>query len=569
MLTRLSIRSRVLVLVAVVLSLSVAVGFFAKRAGWKATEVAVDQARTMLDEGQRERLRSLVEITSGVFSEELARIEDPQEKIETLRRLNDASWYKSFADETEPTGYFFVFDYNQISISHALNPSIHGTDYSNNTDADGNRMIYEMARLAEKGGGYFTYRWQKPGTDESKTKLSYAAGIPGTDYWIGTGVYIDDLEVRASAVRDELTGTYNEGLAQAAFIVGGIFVLGILPGVLYILKRSIVAPIRTLRDELASIATGDADLTARIPVTGKDEISQAAGHFNTFMGQLGEMITEIRSNTSQLAAESQTISGEVQRVASVLQDQAVHTSSVAAAAEELSASVEAVASTGEEVTRVSRGAGDQASEGSRVVASTVDEITTIHDVVNTTARSISELGERSESISSVLEVINDIADQTNLLALNAAIEAARAGEHGRGFAVVADEVRKLAERTTKATEEVTGSITEIQEGTRQTVAEIESSQERATRGVELAGEAGRALEAIVNSSADVTSRIESIATATAEQSRASNDVTNSVTQIRSSASNATQAADSAAQAVVGLESRVQKLDALVERFRTN
>ena len=202
-----------------------------------------------------------------------------------------------------------------------------------------------------------------------------------------------------------------------------------------------------------------------------------------------------------------------------------------------------------------------------MVEDSIQSMRSIHSVVNESAKAIDELGKRSEQIGQIIGVINEIADQTNLLALNAAIEAARAGEHGRGFAVVADEVRKLAERTTQATEEVADSIKAIQSETRTAVERMSSGTKTVEEGVELSSRTQEALEAIVSSSHQVTSMIQAIAAAADQQSVAAGQIASSVDSIntvtRQSAEGVTQAADAATQ----LSAKAETLQQMVGKFK--
>jgi methyl-accepting chemotaxis protein len=211
--------------------------------------------------------------------------------------------------------------------------------------------------------------------------------------------------------------------------------------------------------------------------------------------------------------------------------------------------------------------GTKAQRGGEVVGQTITEMRAIAEQVDASARSISELGKKSEEIGRIIGVINDIADQTNLLALNAAIEAARAGEHGRGFAVVADEVRKLAERTTHATKEVAQSIRDIQDRTGEAVSTIQQSSGRVGKGVELASEAGSSLHEIVGGSDSLRSMVQTIATASDQQSQASADVARSVGAIAELSRSLSTSAQQTRSIAEAFTRQAGALDAAISRFK--
>jgi methyl-accepting chemotaxis protein len=203
------------------------------------------------------------------------------------------------------------------------------------------------------------------------------------------------------------------------------------------------------------------------------------------------------------------------------------------------------------------------------VQQTLEGMQAIAAVVNESATAITELGKRSDQIGEIIGVINDIADQTNLLALNAAIEAARAGEHGRGFAVVADEVRKLAERTTQATKEVADSIKAIQSETTGAVRKMNAGTEKVQAGVKLAEQAGSVLAGIVEGSGKVASMIQTIAAASEEQSAAAEQISKNVDQINAVTTQAAQGASQAAAAATQLSAKSEQLQRLVGQFKFN
>ena len=251
----------------------------------------------------------------------------------------------------------------------------------------------------------------------------------------------------------------------------------------------------------------------------------------------------------------------------MMREQSSQTEQVSSAVEEMSSTIQDVAGKGADAAGVAQSAGSRAQHGGQTVSRTAEGINQLAEVVRGATDAVGDLGHRAEQIGQIIDVINDIADQTNLLALNAAIEAARAGEHGRGFAVVADEVRKLAERTTGATAEVAESITAIQERTKDAVERMKSGNERAEQGVTLAGEAGDSLREIVAGAEQVVGAINSIAAATEEQASASEQISRSVEGIRSVARQSAEGVEQAASAASELSNKAEHLAEMIARFR--
>jgi methyl-accepting chemotaxis protein len=356
-------------------------------------------------------------------------------------------------------------------------------------------------------------------------------------------------------------GMVSTGLMAAAGIAA-VITLGFATLISSSLTRRFVA----LRDALTEMRR-TLNLRTAVPVTGTDELAQVATAVGELTGTFRTAIAEIQKAGTTMDNEVKSSVAAVSRISTELAEQQRQTDQVAAAVEEVSASIREVAGKSSEAATAASTAGEQAKGGSEVVEKTVTEMRGIAEQVTESANSVGQLGKKSEQIGQIIGVINDIADQTNLLALNAAIEAARAGEHGRGFAVVADEVRKLAERTTKATEEVGSAIREVQTGTADAVTRMDRGRKQVDESVKLARSSGEAMGHIVTGQQTVQGLVQAIAAAANEQSSATGMIASSIASIATSTQDSTRGAEHSAQAANALSKQAEKLRSVVQRFR--
>jgi len=387
-------------------------------------------------------------------------------------------------------------------------------------------------------------------------------GFPMENWKVGQTHGAFEVAMPLDAMDAQIAGFLRKGAIVSAPIV--IFATILL---VFLLRVLLTKPLNMTVDMLRDIAEGDGDLTKRLRVASKDEIGAVAKWFNTFLDNIHDIILEVTRASSEVASASIEIAASSEQLSQGMRNQQKQTSQVSSAVEEISVSVSEVATKAQGAADAANAGGEQARDGGDIVSRAVEGMEVISREVTESAAAVGELGKRGEEIGEVIAVINDIADQTNLLALNAAIEAARAGEHGRGFAVVADEVRKLAERTTQATEEVAESIKAIQGETVRAVERMQTGTSRVDEGVNLARQAGEALTSIVESSQSMATMIESIAAAAEEQSSASNEMSRNVEQINAVTSESTQSVEQASIAATQLSEKAEQLQTLVGRFK--
>jgi len=361
---------------------------------------------------------------------------------------------------------------------------------------------------------------------------------------MGTQVqYYDDL-VSSGVERTSDNFNYAVGVGVSC-ILAGTFVLLYLGWGVY---RRVVRPLASLRDIVTRVAA-DTDFRLNIAADGNDEVAQVLAAFNRLITKLRNSFGEIQSAVTQMASITTEVNMTSQEIAENSQAQGDASTGMAAAIEELTVSISMVATQAGDASRNTQLSRNKADHGAEVIFSTVNGIQTISESVREASTRIDALRNDSESISSVANIIKEIADQTNLLALNAAIEAARAGEQGRGFAVVADEVRKLAERTTRSTQEISTLLVQMQNSAKQAVDSMATAVHEVDAGVENAKLAGTSINEIKEGSNTVARAVEEISEAVREQSVASTSISQRIEKIAQMTERNTTAAENTAAAV--------------------
>ncbi len=454
--------------------------------------------------------------------------------------------------------YLWINDFQPLMIVHPIKPELDGKDVSDLADPHGKKLIVEAVKVCkENGEGFVEYMWPKPGFTQPVPKVSFVKAYKPWEWVVGTGIYVDDVQTEIANMRNRLiaaTGTGSVLMLMIVFIVAGMITRP--------LKQSI-----KMADKMAN---GDFTVSD-LDVKSVDEAGAIANALNKMKNKLNDLINtamgNVRDTSGQVASASDELSMTIKNITKRLEDQTNRISQIASSTTEMSQTLVDVAKNTSAIATTSEDALKVAENGEDVVKEVIKETMSIMDKVAELSRLIKSLGERSKQIGEIVNVINDIADQTNLLALNAAIEAARAGEHGRGFAVVADEVRKLSERTTNATGEVGTMIKAIQSEMGLAVSTMDESQHKVEKGVDLSKKAGDALDGIVKSVNDLQLMAQQIASATEEMSVTSESISSDVEAIASLSKETTNGATDIEQASDNLAILSTDLTKVIGKFK--
>jgi len=366
----------------------------------------------------------------------------------------------------------------------------------------------------------------------------------------------------------KLTSDNNTKVAHAASILMiTLVVVGAIIAIMLglIITRMITTPLRYAVDTASAIGAGD--LTVDVQVTSRDETGQLMAAIKTMTENLRTTISQVSDTSTQVAAAASQLHSTAERIATGAEEVAAQSGTVATAGEEMSATSGDIAQSCQMAAEGAQRASQSASNGAEVVERTVAVMGQIAAKVQESARTVESLGARSDQIGEIIGTIEDIADQTNLLALNAAIEAARAGEQGRGFAVVADEVRALAERTTRATKEIGEMIKAIQKETKGAVAAMEQGVQQVEAGTSEASKSGAALCDILEQVNAVAMQVSQIATAAEEQTATTGEISSNMQQITEVVQQTSLGAHESATAAAQLSGNAEELQRLVRQFK--
>ena len=516
------------------------------------SSLALYLEKTALFDQQKEKVEKIVQGAISIIEFHYQQVQsgqltEQQAKLAVIQILENYRY--------EGKNYVWINDNKPNMIMHPFKPDLNGKSIAGVKDPDGVALFVEMVNVVRaSGSGFVPYKWPKPGAEKPVDKISYVQQFKPWNWIVGTGVYIDNVDKIFAQHRNLL-------------LLISVGILTVLISIIYFVGKSIIVPARQAYELMENIAEGDGDLTKELSKEGNDAIAKLSNSYNLFASKMRESLKEVSHNAQQTLENANVVAETSLSSKEFIEAQSDNTTQVAAAMEQMTANIKEVSTNADSAEQAAKDAQKNTSSGKVIVSETISEIEHLSADIDEVSTKINELATESQNIGAVLDVIRGIAEQTNLLALNAAIEAARAGEQGRGFAVVADEVRTLASRTGQSTDEIQDMISKLQQGAQQAVEAVINSQKVSKKTVQSAAEADKALSQIDELMRVISEMNSQIARATEQQSDAANEVNLRVSELADMTNEALSMTEGLSYASAELKKNSDEVNQVVGRFK--
>jgi methyl-accepting chemotaxis protein len=526
----------------------------------RSADLEMQETREKLVERNREVLKNYVDVA-----------------LTTIQPLHDASPFGDTAARDKALallkpmkygedGYFFGYDTKGVRVFRGDSAAGVGKSFWDTRDPDGTYHYQTFVEVAKNGKHYVDYAAPKPGDEAVQVpKLGYTVYLDKWDMVLGSAINMDDIDA-AMVLEQAAVTSRTRNILGSVFVVTLVLLL-LTAAVGIWTANGIVRPLRILKSNLDDIAAGDGDLTHRLVVTSRDELGDLAASFNLFVDKIHAMVAQVAQMTTDLDGLVNQATQQTLRSEKAMQRQREETDQVATAIHEMSAAAQEVAHSAQRAAEAASETDQQGQAARKVVGTSITSMNSLVNDIRLGGTSLDSLQQDVRSIVSVLAVIRSIADQTNLLALNAAIEAARAGEAGRGFAVVADEVRALASRTQQSTQEIQGMITRLETGTYASVEAMRRSTEAGEGANKQTNEVGQSLDSISGLIGTINAMNAQIASAAEEQTSVAEEINRSVHQIAGAVENLAEETEQSSRTMRDVSTLGGNLSALVRQFK--
>ncbi|MEP0072500.1 MAG: methyl-accepting chemotaxis protein [Marinomonas sp.] len=491
--------------------------------------------------------KHVIETATGVF-----------EYFYTLQQSGELSKEQAqrFAMETikdtrySEVEYFWINDNSGNMIMHGANASLNGKNLLSLEDKNGKKIFSEFIKVVKaQNAGFVDYLWPKPGSEEPVEKISYVQGFEPWEWIIGSGIYLDDVDAQFNKAAVKLS------ILSSVIILAALFIS-------FLIMRSILLPIGQIRLAMENISHGDGDLTARLPEAGNDQLTKIAAHYNTFVNRLSGTLTKAVTLNQEVENKSLELKTVASKTKAITQEREGLFAQMTDTIKEVDSFKDEVIETTQSTITSAQDTASRTQTGQESIKQTVESLDKLSHELELGLKTVVQLAEQSQTIGSVLDVISAISEQTNLLALNAAIEAARAGEQGRGFAVVADEVRGLASRTQASTDEIQAMINKLQDGAKEAESRITESHQQSQKTTEEMSRTSQYLQEIAHSVNDINTASNTVIQSVSMQSDAVqrlNDFNTKVAELSAQASMQVQKNNQTSEALAETSKETRKV----------